>query len=335
MSDGAEAEHGVRQEIESLLHTGRVLAAKPLLDRLDPVAKEAIAQLATQVETACAEVEAALVAVEHPSSSDEWTLALDGDLLTFYRPPVEEHVHGVWFSGTLGSTTQHVVSLAREFDLVSSFAGRFLFDTRIVNVERLLSLTVYSALWVPVFTDRDFAVTACGYDCLDEHGCVIIVFQDAAERYESQLPVEASSRVRLRFKRSFLQLCPRPGNRTRATLVCDINPRMPGDIDVPAWLVNWALAHMCPFIWSRANAVVASVCRSETCPYAARMEANPALYALVASREEAVRVKLAGDDPEDAAPAQAHDAYPPGAGTGMFSRLAAAWRGDAEVPMPV
>lgn len=204
------------QQVAELLAGGRVLAAQQLL-RADPCDAATV----QEVDAACDEVSAALRQLGRPeddAAAGGWRLALDDELLTFYRSPVKEepHVHGVWFSGRLPAMTQHVVALAREFDLVESFAGRFLFDTRVVDVQSLLQLTVYSALWVPVLSDRDFAVSVRGYDCLDEHGCVVIAFDDADPRFDAQLP---QGRVRLHFKTSYLQLTPLPGNHTRATLV--------------------------------------------------------------------------------------------------------------------
>jgi hypothetical protein len=205
----AAATRGV--QVAQLLAAGRVLAAQQLLQ------PDACDETRLEVDAACEEVAVALRQLGRPGDDTAWRLALDNELLTFHKPPQEEepHVHGVWFSGRLPARTQHVVALAREFDLVQSFAGRFLFDTRVLGVESLLRLTVYSALWVPVLSDRDFAVCVRGYDCLDEHGCVVIAFEDDA-RFDAQLPQD---RVRLHFKTSYLQLTPLPGNHTRATLV--------------------------------------------------------------------------------------------------------------------
>ena len=211
--DGASpAAASTAEQVAELLAGGRVLAAQQLL-RADPCDAATV----QEVDAACDEVGTALRQLGRPGDDTAWRLALDNELLTFHKQPAEEepHVHGVWFSGRLPAMTQHVVALAREFDLVQAFAGKFLFDTRVLGVESLLKLTVYSALWVPVLSDRDFAVYVRGYDCLDEHGCVVIAFNDDA-RFDAQLPQD---RVRLRFKTSYLQLTPLPGNHTRATLV--------------------------------------------------------------------------------------------------------------------
>ena len=344
MNAAPPAAASTAEQVAELLAGGRVLAAQQFL-RADPCDAATV----QEVDAACEEVGTALRQLGRPGDDSAWRLALDNELLTFHKPPAEEepHMHGVWFSGRLPAMTQHVVALAREFDLVQSFAGRFLFDTRVLGVESLLKLTVYSALWVPVLSDRDFAVCVRGYDCLDEHGCVVIAFNDDA-RFDAQLPQD---RVRLRFKTSYLQLTPLPGNHTRATLVAHgttndelvislccraltpilclpVNPRMPGEVDVPATLINWALRIMCPFLFARASHVVASVCAHPQCLYRPRIAANPELYGLVAAREGAIRAS----HPVVEAPAAPADAVAESTG-GVFSRLAAAWRGAGEASL--
>jgi hypothetical protein len=102
---------------------------------------------------------------------------------------------------------------------------------------------------------------------------------------------------------------------------------MPGEVDVPSTLINWALRIMCPFLFARASHVVASVCAHPECIYRPRIAANPELYGLVAAREGAIRASHPMGSP--AAPADSEDAN---AG-GVFSRLAAAWRGAGEAPL--
>ena len=103
---------------------------------------------------------------------------------------------------------------------------------------------------------------------------------------------------------------------------------MPGEVDVPATLINWALRIMCPFLFARASHVVASVCAHPECVYRPRIAANPELYGLVAAREGAIRASHTTEE-APAAPADLEDAN---AG-GVFSRLAAAWRGAGEAPL--
>ena len=100
---------------------------------------------------------------------------------------------------------------------------------------------------------------------------------------------------------------------------------MPGEIEVPATLVNWALRIMCPFLFSRAAHVVRSVCAHPECLYRPRMAANPELYGLVAAREGSIRAShpVVEETPHEATK-DAEDT-----GGGVFSRLAAAWRGEA------
>jgi hypothetical protein len=73
--------------------------------------------------------------------------------------------------------------------------------------------------------------------------------------------------------------------------------------------------------------VVASVCAHPECVYRPRIAANPELYGLVAAREGAIRASHPMEEAPAAPLADSEDAG------GVFSRLAAAWRGAGEAPL--
>jgi hypothetical protein len=329
----AAAVEGASLDLASLVAQGRVLAARQLLLSVET---EQDARLAAEVASACEEVDTALEALRRPrGTAGRWALALDDELLTYYRPPDREDaaqrtIHGVWFRGALPAATRAVVAVAREFDLVQYFAGTFLFDTRVLAVESLLEVTVYAALYVPVLADRDFAVSVRGYDLLDEHGCVVIVFADSPPSYDHLLPPESASRVRLHFRRACIKLQPHADGATVATLCAHVDPCMPGDLDVPQWLVTWAIRILAPFLFARAKDVAAQVCIHKE--YTARMASNTELYGLIERRETLARASTSGiqrADSPDGAPHAGHEEeteQQQQQHSGMFARLTAAWR---------
>lgn len=278
--------------IRSLAASGRVLAARAALDSaqqsVDQAGGESCEEQACSADVrrhaAC--VDAALVELCAPEEG--WACALEGELRARYRHQAGSRVHSTWFVGDLPAPLRSVLAIAREFDLVSSWC-RFLMDTQVLSATSLLSLSVYAALWVPPpLTDRDFAVRVDGYDCLDEHGCVLVIFRDSDE----DLPVVSDSRVRMRFSRACIRLTPLAGGGTRGELIGHIDPAMPGGLDPPEWLVTWALRVLCPFIFAAARRVAASVGVAAQCPYVQRFAGNEELYGLVAQREAAFRATL-------------------------------------------
>lgn len=56
------------------------------------------------------------------------------------------------------------------------------------------------------------------------------------------LPAAAADRIRADFTDVFVRLDPllESGEpRTRVTIVCNVNPMMPGNIEAPAWVLKW------------------------------------------------------------------------------------------------
>ena len=174
-----------------------------------------------------------------------------------------------------------------------------------MSVTSLFEVSVYAGLWVPYpLTDRDFHVSVRGLDLLDEHGCLLILFE-SADADGGALPAAAAGRVRMAWRSACLRLAPLPGGGTSGALFAHVDPRMPGDIEVPRTVVSWAMRVLCPFIFSAACRLVAGICATPGCVYAARMAANPALYDLVARREAECRARLPPAAAPAAAPAEA------------------------------
>ena len=86
-----------------------------------------------------------------------------------------------------------------------------------MSVTSLFEVAVYAGLWVPYpLTDRDFLVAVRGLDLLDEHGCLLILFEsaDAAAEYMGYLNENRQTRSKVLLQR---QLCPLvPGLRRKS-----------------------------------------------------------------------------------------------------------------------
>ena len=274
-----------------LAAAGRVLAARAALEG-EAGESEEDRQFAERVRQQASAVEDALAELSGDNAG--WTVALDGelfgDLRASYKHEDGSLVHSVLLSGVVDAPTGHVLAIAREFDLVASW-NNFLLDTTILETTSLLSVVVYAGLWVPPpLSNRDFAVHVQGFDLLDEHGCVLVLF-NSADVDPASLPPGAASRVRMNWKSAAIALRPVPGGGTVGTLVAHVDPAMPGNIQPPSWAVSWAMKVLCPYIYRAACRVAVSVV-SPGSVHAERIGANPALYEMVAERERAYRATL-------------------------------------------
>jgi hypothetical protein len=291
-----EAPHHALHAAAALHAAGRSLAARAALAGVERDALSAehralfddVAAVASQTDDALAELDA-------DEQAAGWLPGLEADsgaqpLRVLYHHVPGTTVHSLKLEGAVPASLLHVLAIAREFDLVSTWV-RFFSDTCVLEAPSLLRVTVYAGLWVPYpLTDRDFCVAVRGVDALDEHGCLLIRFASAEQPLDA-LPPAAADRVRMLFRRACLRLTPLPNGGSRFTLVVHIDPRMPGDIEVPTMAVTWALRVLCPFIFSAACRVLKRL-GEPGCAYTERMAANEALYGLVRAREAEARARL-------------------------------------------
>jgi hypothetical protein len=138
---------------------------------------------------------------------------------------------------------------------------------------------------------------------LDEHGCLLLLFGSSTA---AGLPAGAAERVRMGWERASLTLTPLPDGTTRGSLIANVDPKMPGDIEAPRWAVSWALRVLCPFIFNAACRLVGRIGQAG-CIYRERMALNPELYDLVRQREAACRAALPPAPAAAAAPARAYE----------------------------
>ena len=207
---------------------------------------------AKSLRSDAAAVRAALAEFESEEGYCLVTSGGRGALRSLYRhDPSTPFVHSIQMSGEVDSETKAVLSIAREWDLVSSW-NTFLLDTLCLSVDNLLSVTVYAALWTPPpLSHRDFAVHVRGVDLFDSHGCVLLMFSSADPDQDS-LPEKSKSRVRMHWKSAAIKLTPTSGGATIGTLVAHVDPSLPGGMQPPAWLVEWAMRVCVPAcLWRR------------------------------------------------------------------------------------
>ena len=310
MSADADPDAAAFEAAATLHGAGRSLAARAALAGVSRDALRSAAQraLLDDVAAVASQADAALAELAEPEAAAGWLPGLEADggaqpLRVLYRHEAGTTVHSLKLEGAVPASVLHVLAVAREFDLVSTWV-RFFSDTRILDAPSLLQVCVYAALWVPYpLTDRDFCVAVRGVDALDEHGCLLIHFA-SAERPPDALPPAAAQRVRMLFRRACLRLAPLPGGGCRFCMCVHIDPRMPGDIEPPAFAVTWALRVLCPFIFSAACRVLKRL-GEPGCAYTQRMADNEALYGLVRAREAHARTKLPpaqAEEVEEAAP---------------------------------
>lgn len=271
----------------ALAAAGRVLAARAALQDVQAQSEEDSRFAARLLQQASA-AEAALDELSGDAAG--WTVALEGELRASYRHEEGSLVHSVLLSGVVAAPTTHVLAIAREFDMVSGW-NTFILDSSLLEETSLLSVLVYAGLWVPPpLSNRDFLVHVDGFDLLEEHGCVLVLFS-SAEGTPASLPPGAEGSVRMNWKSAAIALRPVPGGGTVGSLVAHVDPAMPGNIQPPSWAVSWALKILCPFIFRAACRVAKSV-GDPGSVHGERMAANPALYEMVKRREHAFRATL-------------------------------------------
>lgn len=70
-----------------------------------------------------------------------------------------------------------------------------------------------------------------------------------------RLPAGAADRVRADFEDVYVRLDPLAEGgeaRCRVTICCHVNPRMPGNIEAPAWVLKWCVLSVAG--WRRPGA---------------------------------------------------------------------------------
>ena len=95
-----------------------------------------------------------LTRAELAAPEDElWQVSLPGDasgasLFAAHRHEPGSRWHTFKMAGAVPASVADVMSVAREFDLISTW-NRLLMDTRVLAVASMLDVTVYGAVWLP------------------------------------------------------------------------------------------------------------------------------------------------------------------------------------------
>jgi len=122
---------------------------------------------------------------------------------------------------------------------------------------------VYASLWLPFpFSERDVIMHCQGVDLMKEEGCYVVLCDSPSEMppaTTAQIPKGASGRERVKnCEGSCIKLTPLPPSadgkpRCHATMLVHNDPNMP---HVPAFLVNFALNVLSPFVYKKILTVL-------------------------------------------------------------------------------
>eukprot|EP00239_Pterosperma_sp_CCMP1384_P007169 CAMPEP_0197846460 /NCGR_PEP_ID=MMETSP1438-20131217/3195_1 /TAXON_ID=1461541 /ORGANISM="Pterosperma sp., Strain CCMP1384" /LENGTH=192 /DNA_ID=CAMNT_0043458117 /DNA_START=1 /DNA_END=579 /DNA_ORIENTATION=+ len=179
--------------------------------------------------------------------------------------------------------------MMREWDLVCSW-NKFTLDTIILNKISAFSFWVYAGIWLPwPISQRDFVANARGVDLLDTAKRQIIFLvdskgadaADASGKGLDNLPKKASSRERIDIKPSIITLSPMTEDSVNASVFFSVDPNM---VKVPAWLVNFVLQVMVPWVYKMVLKIIKKRFANESSLYPQRMAKRRNLYAHFKSR---------------------------------------------------
>ncbi|WIA14126.1 hypothetical protein OEZ85_002670 [Tetradesmus obliquus] len=137
------------------------------------------------------------------ASDEGWRLVQDdGKLRLLYRHAAGSTVHCFKGSCLLPAPIYQPLSMAKEFDLVSSW-NSYITNSSILRTYCDVDMLVYASVWLPwPFAERDVLISAVADDQLREKGVVAISFaspRDADAPPGDELPAGADKRVHIHF----------------------------------------------------------------------------------------------------------------------------------------
>ncbi|KAK9818228.1 hypothetical protein WJX72_009079 [[Myrmecia] bisecta] len=292
------AEDAVIKTALALSEDGRILAAHELLQSLCTRKGISYATLAAHLATLgldahhlttlAGDIRKGMAAMR---DDDGWTVSRHDELKVLYRHEKGTKVHSLKFEATFDCPLSHLLALAREFDLTSTW-NRYVLDSTVIHEPSIFESFIYAAAWLPFpFTHQDVLLHARGADCAEEERCLFVMVNDVTE---SNLPADPAAVPAAAAKRrraailpgTCLRLEPLPPGpdgkaRTRGTMLAHVDPQLPF---VPAVLVNFVLKVMSPFAYNQMKAVLRDTFARADAPLPMRVKAKPHIYARVMAR---------------------------------------------------
>jgi hypothetical protein len=218
-----------------------------------------------------------------------WTVAHADSPKVLYRHEKGTQVHSIKFEASFDAPVEHLLSLAREFDLTKTW-NKFCTDSVILSEPSIFESYVYGSAWMLFpFPQMDTLVHAHGVDLAQEDRSLLIVMSDPTDMpaNAAELPKAARKRKRASvLPGSCIRLEPLPvgpdgKHRVKATALTHINPGIPY---VPPVLLNFVLKVMSPFMHRQMVKLLKDSFADPKQALPQRIQHKPELYEWVRQR---------------------------------------------------
>lgn len=279
------------KEAELACEDSKILTAFVCLQRLAAHINVPLCRLPAPADQIIKQVNGVLEALDCLADESDWLLSSEGALRVLYRHERGTTKHSLKFSATFDHPIAHILSLAFEWDLLTTW-NKFAIDTLKLAEPSIFESFVYGAQWLPPgIKDAHAFVHAKAYDLADEQRCLLIMLQD----FEIQdLPVEAqemlpsaklSKRRRVNLMGpSCIRLRPVAKDKTECSLMVHIDPHIRM---VPTSLVNFVLGVLAPYVYRQMAETLDSQFSNSEKQYPKRIATRPDVYQRLETRMEA------------------------------------------------
>mmetsp|Transcript_35717 Transcript_35717/g.93091 ORF Transcript_35717/g.93091 Transcript_35717/m.93091 type:complete len:310 (-) Transcript_35717:213-1142(-) len=235
---------------------------------------------------------------------DGYKQTKSGHLKMWYRHRKGQPVHNVRFETELDTFPSHLVSIAREFDLIKKWdwMGKgFVKDTAVIAGMRNFELDAIARLWMPwPMKNRQVLLHACGVDRLDEEGKMYILFkttheddikkrlsstdvsQDIRDRAEGLLATYAADSRKYQdtlVELSGIEITPIQQDKLYVRMTLHADPRL----SIAAPLVEFFLKIFFPFAFKLIVKQLYKL-KKPNSPYHERIAMRPYLYDVIEKR---------------------------------------------------
>lgn len=242
--------------------------------------------LGFQLDKLVAEYDATQRALHALKNDDGFMVSRDDSLRVLYKHEKGTTIHSLKFKATFDHPPEHILALAREWDLLPTW-NKFCLDAIKLLEPSIFESYVYGAQWMmKPFKHMQSIVHARGIDLAEEHQCLLILINDVdAEDLPSghaPLPKQVAKRKMVNvLPGSCIKLRPILGRQaessasvetsdqrvaegevpwktvgiaqTEAEFMVRMDPHIPM---VPSILVNFVLGILAPYIYSQINKVL-------------------------------------------------------------------------------
>ncbi|KAK3280440.1 hypothetical protein CYMTET_11720 [Cymbomonas tetramitiformis] len=254
------------KHIAELKRTGRVRAALSAVetakkDGSEELLLEELKQLGCDVDALQQDDADTREVLASLLEEEGWRECRNDELRVSYKKEEDDPVHRFKFEATFETATLDLLSLAREFDLISSW-NTFILDPTILCRTSFTGLMVYLGVWVPwPATSKDVILSARGFDLIDEQGDVVCIFQSEDPPQGAQsVPESAEGRSRVALHKSGFKMKPISATHTQTSIIFNVDPCMNTP---PNWLISFVLSVMSPWIYGKVVNVLKEIMQKD------------------------------------------------------------------------